>query len=101
VEGTMKYINQTYRFLWMLLVVLIMFLFIQDRTIELENGQKKIVSALKAAPELSITVILLLIILTSVGVLRALESRNDWRKIAIEENVNERLNQIEKDKKKI
>jgi hypothetical protein len=97
----MKYINQTYRFLWMLLVVLIMFLFIQDRTIELENGQKKIVSALKAAPELSITVILLLIILTSVGVLRALESRNDWRKIAIEENVNERLNQIEKDKKKI
>lgn len=96
----MKYINQTYRFLWMLLVVLIMFLFIQDRTIELENGQKKIVSALKAAPELSITVILLLIILTSVGVLRALESRNDWRKIAIEENVNERLNQIEKDKKK-
>ena len=96
----MKYINQTYRFLWMLLVVLIMFLFIQDRTIELENGQKKIVSALKAAPELSITVILLLIILTSVGVLRALESRNDWRKIAIEENVNEKLNQIEKDKKK-
>jgi hypothetical protein len=77
-----------------------MFLFIQDRTIELENGQKKIVSALKAAPELSITVILLLIILTSVGVLRALESRNDWRKIAIEENVNEKLNQIEKDKKK-
>ena len=96
----MKYINQTYRFLWMLLVVLIMFLFIQDRTIELENGQKKIISALKAAPELSITVILLLIILTSVGVLRALESRNDWRKIAIEENVNEKLNQIEKDKKK-
>jgi UDP-N-acetylmuramyl pentapeptide phosphotransferase/UDP-N-acetylglucosamine-1-phosphate transferase len=96
----MKYINQTYHFLWLLLIVLIMFLFIQDRTIELENGQKKIVSALKAAPELSITVILLLIILTSVGVLRALESRNDWRKIAIEENVNEKLNQIEKDKKK-
>ena len=96
----MKYINQTYHFLWLLLIVLIMFLFVQDRTIELENGQKKIVSALKAAPELSITVILLLIILTSVGVLRALESRNDWRKIAIEENVNEKLNQIEKDKKK-
>ena len=96
----MKYINQTYHFLWLLLIVLIMFLFVQDRTIELENGQKKIISALKAAPELSIAVILLLIILTSVGVLRALESRNDWRKIAIEENVNEKLNQIEKDKKK-
>lgn len=96
----MKYINQTYHFLWLLLIVLIMFLFVQDRTIELENGQKKIISALKAAPELSITVILLLIILTSVGVLRALESRNDWRKIAIEENVNEKLNQIEKEKKK-
>jgi len=96
----MKYINQTYHFLWLLLIVLIMFLFVQDRTIELENGQKKIISALKAAPELSITVILLLIILTSVGVLRALESRDDWRKIAIKENVNEKLNQIEKEKKK-
>ena len=95
----MKYINKTYRFLWLLLIALIMFLFVQDRTIELENGQKKIISAFKASPELSIIVILLLIILTFVGVLRALESRNDWRKIAIEENVNEKLNQIEKDKK--
>ena len=96
----MKYINQAYHFLWLLLIVLIMFLFIQDRTVELENGQKKIVSAFKASPELSIAVILLLAMLTSIAVLRALESRNDWRKIAKEDNVNERLNQIEKNKKK-
>ena len=96
----MKYINQAYHFLWLLLIVLIMFLFIQDRTVELENGQKKIVSAFKASPELSIAVILLLTMLTSIAVLRALESRNDWRKIAKEDNVNERLNQIEKNKKK-
>jgi len=77
-----------------------MFLFIQDRTVELENGQKKIVSAFKASPELSIAVILLLTMLTSIAVLRALESRNDWRKIAKEDNVNEQLNQIEKNKEK-
>ena len=96
----MKYINQAYHFLWLLLIVLIMFLFIQDRTVELENGQKKIVSAFKASPELSIAVILLLTMLTSIAVLRALESRNDWRKIAKEDNVNEQLNQIEKNKEK-
>ena len=96
----MKYINKAYHFLWLLLIVLIMFLFIQDRTVQLESGQKKIISAFKASPELSIAVILLLAMLTSIAVLRALESRNDWRKIAKEDNVNERLNQIEKNKKK-
>jgi len=77
-----------------------MFLFIQDRTVQLENGKKTIVSAFKTSPELSIAVILLLTMLTSIAVLRALESRNDWRKIAKEDNINEKLNQIEKDKKK-
>ena len=96
----MKYINRVYRSLWFLLIILIMFLFTKDRTIELDNGQKKIVSAFKASPELSTIVILLLLTLTSIGILRALESRNVWRKIAKEDKVHERLDQIEKDKKK-
>ena len=37
--------------------------------------------------------------MTSIGVLRALESRNQWRKFAEEENANKVLEKIEKEKK--
>ena len=37
--------------------------------------------------------------MTSIGVLRALESRNQWRKIAEEEKADKVLDKIEKEKK--
>ena len=81
-----------------LLIGLIMYLSYQDRTIELIDGSKKIGSVFSSSPYLSIFVILLLLMLTTITVLRALESRNQWRKIAEEDNVNEKISNIE-DKK--
>ena len=75
-----------------------MVLFYQDRTLEID-GQIKIVSALESSPYLSILTILLLLLLTAVSVLRALESRKQWRKVGDEDEVNEILDEIEKDKK--
>ena len=98
VEGTVNYFNQIYRLMWFLLIGLIMYLSYQDRTIELIDGSKKVGSVFSSSPYLSIFVILLLLILTTISVLRALESRNQWRKIAKEDNVNEKISNIE-DKK--
>ena len=75
-----------------------MFLSFQDRTIELDNGSRKIVSAFSSAPYLSIFIIMLLLLLTSIGILRAIESRNQWREIAKEENINQKISNIENKK---
>ena len=99
VEGTMLYFNQIYRLMWFVLIILIMYLSFQDRTIELDNGSRKIVSAFSSAPYLSIFIIILLLLLTTVSILRALESRNQWRKIAKEDNINKKISDLEKIKK--
>ena len=95
----MLYFNQIYRLMWFVLIILIMFLSFQDRTIELDNGSRKIVSAFSSAPYLSIFIIILLLFLTTVSILRALESRNQWRKIAKEDNINKKISDLEKTKK--
>ena len=95
----MNYFNQFYRLMWFALVILIMFLFSQDRTIELSDGSIKLISAFSKSPYLSICIIFLIIILTSISVLRAIETRNQWRKVAQEDNVNEKISNLEKKKK--
>jgi len=97
VEGTMKYFNKIYRFLWIGLIFLIMVLFYQDRTLENE-GRKEIISAFESSPYLSILTISFLILLTVISVLRTLEARNQWRKIGNEDEVDKVLDRIEKDK---
>ena len=98
VEGTMNYFNKIYPLMWFFLIALIMYLSFQDRTVELNDGSKQVRSAFETAPYLSIFIIVLLLLLTSVAILRAIESRNQWRKIAKEDNVNEKISNIE-DKK--
>ena len=95
----MNHFNRIYRLLWVLLIFLIMFLFYQDRTIETKEGTKQIISAFESSPYLSILTISLLLLLTLISVLRALEARNQWRKIGDEDKINQELDKIEKDKK--
>ena len=94
----MNYFNQIYRFMWFFLIGLIMYLFFQDRTIESSDGTKHIVSAFSAAPYLSIFIIILIFLLTSISVLRAIESRNQWRRIAKEDDVEQKISNIENKK---
>ena len=98
VEGTMNYFNKIYKFLWFFLICLIMYLSSQ-RSIKLSDGQQEVVSIFSSSPILSIFTIFLIILLTGISVLRALESRNQWRRIAQEDNVDETLDKME-DKKK-
>ena len=98
VEGTMNYFNKIYSLMWFFLIALIMYLSFQDRTIESSDGTKHIVSAFSVAPYLSIFIIILILLLTSISVLRAIESRNQWRKIAKEDNINEKISSIENKK---
>ena len=94
----MNYFNKIYRFLWLFLAVLIMYISFQ-RNVKSENGQQEVVSALSSSPILSTITIILIILLTGISVLRALESRNQWRKIADEDNVNKVFDHIEKQEK--
>ena len=94
----MNYFNQIYRLMWIVLILLLMYLFFQDRIIESIDGTKKIISAYQASPYLSIVIIIFILILTSISVLRAIERRNQWRKIAYEDNVNEKISKIENKK---
>ena len=65
----------------------------------LKYPTRKIISAFESSPYLSVLTILLLLLLTIISILRAIESRNEWRKIGDEDEVNEILDEIEKDKK--
>jgi len=76
-----------------------MFLYSNDRTVQLDDGTVKLESAFSNSPLFSLFIILLIIILTTISVLRALESRNEWRKIAKEDNTNQKLSSIEKEKR--
>ena len=98
VEGTMNYFNKIYPLMWFFLIVLIMYLSFQDRTVESIDGSKHVRSAFETAPYLSIFIIILLLLLTGIAVLRAIESRNQWRKIAKEDNVREKISNIENKK---
>ena len=93
----MNYFNKIYPLMWFFLIALIMYLSFQ-RTIESSDGSKHVRSAFEAAPYLSIFIIILLLLLTAIAVLRAIESRNQWRKIAQEDNVNEKISNIENKK---
>tara|TARA_A100001015_G_scaffold319418_1_gene442229 strand:- start:2888 stop:3115 length:228 start_codon:yes stop_codon:yes gene_type:complete len=70
-----------------------------QRHLGLKDGKKEVVSVFSSSPYLSVLTILFIIIMTSIGVLRALESRNQWRKIAEEEKADKVLDKIEKEKK--
>jgi len=94
----MNNFNKIYKFLWLILILLIMFLSSQ-RHLGLKDGKKEVVSVFSSSPYLSVLTILFIIIMTSIGVLRALESRNQWRKIAEEEKADKVLDKIEKEKK--
>tara|TARA_Y100000996_G_scaffold273514_1_gene215374 strand:- start:838 stop:1284 length:447 start_codon:yes stop_codon:yes gene_type:complete len=98
VEGTMNYFNKIYKFLWFFLICLIMYLSSQ-RSIKLSDGQQEVVSIFSSSPILSIFTIFLIILLTGISVLRALESRNQWRRIAQEDSVDETLDKMEDEKK--
>ena len=98
VEGTMNYFNKIYKFLWFFLICLIMYLSSQ-RSIKLSDGQQEVVSIFSSSPILSIFTIFLIILLTGISVLRALESRNQWRRIAQEDNVDETFDKMEDEKK--
>ena len=98
VECTMNYFNKIYKFLWFFLICLIMYLSSQ-RSIKLSDGQQEVVSIFSSSPILSIFTIFLIILLTGISVLRALESRNQWRRIAQEDNVDETLDKMEDEKK--
>ena len=93
----MNYFNKIYPLMWFFLIALIMYLSFQ-RTIESSDGSKHVRSAFEAAPYLSIFIIILLLLLTSIAILRAIESRNQWRKIAQEDNVREKISNIENKK---
>ena len=98
VEGTMIKFNKIYKLLWFALILLIMFLSSQ-RNVGTIHGKKEVVSAFSSSPYLSMITIIFIILMTSIAVLRALESRNQWRKIAQEENADKVLKKIEKNKK--
>ena len=70
-----------------------------QRSIKLSDGQQEVVSIFSSSPILSIFTIFLIILLTGISVLRALESRNQWRRIAQEDNVDETLDKMEDEKK--
>jgi len=93
----MNYFNKIYPLMWFFLIALIMYLSFQ-RTIESSDGSKHVRSAFETAPYLSIFIIILLLLLTSIAILRAIESRNQWRKIAQEDNVREKISNIENKK---
>ena len=95
----MNYFNQIYRLMWVVLIILIMYLFFQDRTIESVDGSIEIISAFSSAPYLSTCIIFLIILLTSISVLRSIETRNQWRRIAKEDDVNKKISNLEKEKK--
>ena len=94
----MNNFNKIYKFLWLILILLIMFLSSQ-RNVETIDGKKEIVSVFSSSPYLSIITIIFIVFMTFIGVLRALESRNQWRKIAEQEKANQVLKKIEKEKK--
>ena len=94
----MNYFNKIYSLMWFFLIALIMYLSFQDRTIESSDGSKHVRSAFEAAPYLSIFIIILLLLLTGISILRAIESRNQWRRIAKEENINQKISDIENKK---
>ena len=98
VEGTMFNFNKIYKLLWVFLAFLIMYLSFQ-RNLKSNGEHQEVVSLFSSAPTLSIVTIILIILLTGISVLRALESRDEWRRIAQEDNVNKALDKIE-DKKK-
>ena len=98
VEGTMNYFNKIYKLLWIFLIFLIMYLSFQ-RNIKTDGNHQEVVSAFSSSPILSIVTIIFIILLTSITVLRALESRNEWRRIAAEDKVSKKINKIEQQKK--
>ena len=95
VEGTMNKFNKIYKILWLILIFLILFLSSQ-RQIDLSSGKKEVVSMFSSSPYLSIITIIFIVFMTSIAVLRALESRNQWRKIAEKEKVDKILDKIKK-----
>ena len=92
VEGTMNYFNKIYKLLWVLLIFLIMYLSFQ-RNIRIDGQNHEVVSAYSSSPILSTITIIFIILLTGISVLRALESRNEWRRIAKEDDVNNKIKQ--------
>ena len=94
----MIYFNKIYKLLWVFLIFLIMYLSFQ-RDIKSTDGHQEVVSAFSSSPILSTFTIILIIILTGISILRAIESRNEWRKIAEEDRANKVFDKIE-DKKK-
>ena len=98
VEGTMVYFNKIYKLLWVFLVFLIMYLSYQ-RNVKSNGEHQEVVSAFSSSPILSIITIGFILLLTGISILRALESRNEWRRIAQEDNPDKVFNKIE-DKKK-
>tara|TARA_B100000029_G_scaffold425622_1_gene434108 strand:- start:460 stop:693 length:234 start_codon:yes stop_codon:yes gene_type:complete len=75
-----------------------MYLFFQDRVIELSDGNKKLLSAFEVSPYLSSFIIFFIILLTTISVLRSIEKRNEWRKIAKEDNIDSKISNIESKK---
>jgi len=100
VEGTMVYFNKIYKLLWVFLIFLIMYLSFQ-RNIKSNGEHQEVVSAFSSAPILSTFTIILIIVLTGISILRAIESRNEWRKIAEEDNTNKVFDKIEDKKNRI
>ncbi|MFL2988642.1 hypothetical protein DBW61_00405 [bacterium] len=94
----MNYFNKIYKLLWIFLIFLIMYLSFQ-RNIKTDGNHQEVVSAFSSSPILSIVTIIFIILLTSITVLRALESRNEWRRIAAEDKVSKKINKIEQQKK--
>ena len=70
-----------------------------QRNIKTDGNHQEVVSAFSSSPILSIVTIIFIILLTSITVLRALESRNEWRRIAAEDKVSKKINKIEQQKK--
>ena len=68
----MNLFTKIYRFSWVILIILLLFL---DRN----------------NPNLVKVTILLLVILSSLSVLRFLESRNEWRKYIKEESIDDNI----------
>ena len=66
----MKYFNGIYKLLWLLLVLLLIF-FNRDSTIWITST------------------LILLFILSTLAVMRTIESRNQWRKYIKEENLDD------------
>lgn len=73
----MKHFTLIYRLLWLFVIFLLAIL---DR-------QNIIMVTI---------IILFVIVLTAIGVLRALESRNEWRKIAEEDKADEIFDKLDK-----